>query len=153
MTVTVEACDPKHPTAVALLEQSHALMTSMFPAESCHYLSIDALCTPDILFFVGKVNGEIMGCGAIAKRADYTEVKSMFVDPAARGKKVAEHILLHLIDLSKELGFNQMYLETGVGLDAAHRLYEKHGFDYCPPFGDYVEDPLSLCMHKPLSES
>lgn len=151
MTVTVEPCDPKHPAAVALLEQSHALMTAMFPADACHYLSIDALCTPDVLFFAGKVEGEILGCGAIAKRADYTEVKSMFVDPAARGQKIAEHILVHLIKTTKELHFKQIYLETGTGLDAAHRLYEKHGFTYCAPFGDYQESPFSLFMHKALT--
>ena len=150
MTVTVEPCDPRDPAAVALLEQSHALMTEMFPAESCHFLSIASLCTDDISFFAGTVDGVIMGCGAIARRSDYTEVKSMFVDPSARGKKVAQHILEHLITLSGDEGFTQMYLETGVGLDAAHALYQKYGFDFCPPFGDYVEDPLSLCMHKIL---
>lgn len=151
MTVTVEPCDPRDPAAVALLEQSHALMTKMFPAESCHFLSIDALCTADISFFVGKVDGVTVGCGAIARRADYTEVKSMFVDPVARGQKVAQHILEHLIAVSVDQGFTQMYLETGVGLDAAQAMYKKYGFEFCPPFGDYVEDPLSLCMHKVLN--
>jgi putative acetyltransferase len=150
MSVTVIPYDPRDPAATALLEQSHALMTEMYPAESCHFLSIDALCTDDISFFAGTVDGVIMGCGAIAQRSNYTEVKSMFVDPAARGKKVAQHILEHLIALSREMGFTQMYLETGVGLDAAHALYLKYGFAFCPPFGDYVEDPLSLCMHKVL---
>ncbi len=151
MTVIVEPCDPHDPAAVALLEQSHALMTAMYPAESCHFLSLDALCTPDISFFVGKVDGAVMGCGAIARRVDYTEVKSMFVDPAARGIKVAQHILEKLIAVSREQGFGQMHLETGVGLDAAIALYEKYGFAFCPPFGDYVVDPLSLCMHKVLN--
>ena len=150
MTVTVEPCDSRDPTATALLKQSHALMTEMFPAESCHFLSLDALCTPDISFFVGKVDGITMGCGAIARRADYTELKSMFVDPAARGQKVAQHILEHLIALSSEQDFKQIYLETGVGLDAAQTLYKKYGFAFCPPFGDYIEDHLSLCMHKAL---
>jgi putative acetyltransferase len=150
MNVTVIPCDPRDPAAIALLEQSHALMTEMFPAESCHFLSIEALCTDDISFFVAQVDGVTLGCGAIARRTDYTEVKSMFVDPAARGQKVAQHILEHLIALSQDEGFAQMYLETGVGLDAAHALYLKYGFAFCPPFGDYVEDPLSLCMHKVL---
>ena len=30
--------------------------------------------------------------------------------------------------------------------DAAHGLYLRHGFDYCTPFGDYVEDPFSRFM-------
>ena len=33
--------------ATALLQASHALMTSLYPAEDNHYLSIDALCRPE----------------------------------------------------------------------------------------------------------
>jgi putative acetyltransferase len=39
-------------------------------------------------------------------------------------------------------------LETGSSADFAPALalYEAHGFEYCPPFGDYVEDPFSRFM-------
>ena len=36
------------------------------------------------------------------------------------------------------------------GFEAARRLYESFGFTYCPPFGDYVEDPHSVFMTKAL---
>jgi len=150
MTITVEACDPRDPAAKALLEQSHALMTDMSPADACHFLSVDALCTPEIKFFVAKLDGQTLGCGAIAQREGYAEVKSMFVDPSARGKKIADHILIHLTQVSRDLELPKMMLETGVGLDAAHRMYEKHGFEYCGPFGSYDENPLSLFMTKDL---
>ena len=32
----------------------------------------------------------------------------------------------------------------------ARRLYEAFGFRECPPFGDYFEDPLSVCMNLEL---
>jgi len=150
MSITVETCDPYDPAAKALLEQSHALMTDMYPADACHFLSLDALCTPEIKFFVAKLDGQTVGCGAVAQRDGYGEVKSMFVDPSARGKKIADHILTHLMQVSRDLGLPKMMLETGVGLDAAHRLYEKHGFEYCGAFGAYDDNPLSLFMTKDL---
>jgi len=150
MIINVEPCDPRAPKALYLLNQSQKLMSDLYPSESNHFLSIDALAAPKVTFVVGKLKNEIVGCGAILKCHDYTEVKSMFTDPIARGQKVADQILIYLISLSKELGFKQMYLETGIGLDAAHYLYKKHGFSFCKPFGKYTEDPLSVCMHKIL---
>jgi putative acetyltransferase len=32
----------------------------------------------------------------------------------------------------------------------ARTLYEQAGFSYCPPFGDYVEDPNSVFMTRTL---
>jgi hypothetical protein len=29
-------------------------------------------------------------------------------------------------------------------------LYRRFGFDVIPPFGEYVESPLSVCMAKDL---
>ena len=34
--------------------------------------------------------------------------------------------------------------------EPAQRLYEGFGFAYCPPFGDYVEDPNSVFMTRAL---
>jgi len=41
-------------------------------------------------------------------------------------------------------------LETGDTLKAAHRLYEKHGFTFRGPFGEYPDLPESLFMEKRL---
>ncbi|GLQ35739.1 acetyltransferase GCN5 [Amylibacter marinus] len=150
MTISVETTNPKQPEARALLQQSHALMQSLYPEESCHYFSVDALCGDEVTFVTAKIEGKIMGCGAIARRDDYIEIKSMFVDPTARGQKLAQHILDHLITLSRTEGFSSVKLETGDGLDAAHALYYKYGFADCGPFGDYKLDPHSIFMEKTL---
>ncbi|HBQ35552.1 MAG TPA: GNAT family N-acetyltransferase, partial [Rhodobacteraceae bacterium] len=42
MTLIVEQGDPRNPQATALLQASHSLMASLFPAEDNHYLSINA---------------------------------------------------------------------------------------------------------------
>jgi putative acetyltransferase len=150
MTIAIEIGDPREERAQTLLRAHHALMTSLFPAESNHYLSADALCVPEITFLVAREGEQLFGCAALAHKPAFSEVKSMFVADAARGKGVADKLLLGLIATAKAKEIERIFLETGDTLYAAHKLYEKHGFTYCGPFGDYAEDPNSLFMERAI---
>ena len=142
--------DPREAGAVALLQASHALMESLFPPEDNHYLSINALCTPDVHFFTAQEGGTTLGCGALKVMGGYGEVKSMFTAQAGRGKGAASAILTKIEAEARSLGLTSLKLETGDTLHAAHRLYERAGFTYCDRFGDYTNSPSSLFMEKPL---
>ncbi|MES2548616.1 MAG: GNAT family N-acetyltransferase, partial [Pseudomonadota bacterium] len=50
-------------------------------------------------------------------------------------------------------GFQRVSLETGVQptFVAARALYARAGFDECPPFEGYEEDPNSVFMTKVLA--
>lgn len=146
----VERTDPRDPQATALLNQSHALMLSLFPADGCHFLDIEKLTAVNIHFFTAREGEARLGTGALAVKEGYGEIKSMFTDPAGRGKGVAAAVLRTLEDTARELKLPLLRLETGTGLDAAHRLYERFGFDYRGPFGDYGPHPASIFMEKPL---
>lgn len=148
MTLIIETGDPSTPQATALLQASHGLMQSLFPAEDNHYLSIDALKAPHIHFFIARENDILLGCAALADKTDYGEIKSMFVDPNARGKGVADALMRQLIDHAGALGLPKVMLETGDKLASAHRLYARHGFLNRGPFGDYDENPSSLFMEN-----
>jgi GNAT superfamily N-acetyltransferase len=50
------------------------------------------------------------------------------VDPAFQGQGVGWKLLSDAVVFSTQLGFEQLYLMTVKGLDAARRLYEKIGF-------------------------
>lgn len=147
----VEPGDPREARTKALLEASHALMQELFPPEDNYYLSIDELCTPDIHFFVAREGDIVLGTGAMAVREGYGEVKSMFTDPNARGKGVAAALLRQLEDHARSLGLPVLRLETGGKLDAAHRLYQRHGFVRCGRFGDYQPNQTSIFMEKSLT--
>jgi putative acetyltransferase len=123
--------------AEALLRASHALMESLFPAESNHYLGIDALCVPTVHFFVAEDAAQIIGCGAISVKDTYAELKSMFTSEAARGKGAAAAVLSAIEDYAKSESIPTLKLETGDLLHSAHRLYERAGFTRCDAFGDY----------------
>ncbi|WP_166418173.1 GNAT family N-acetyltransferase [Cochlodiniinecator piscidefendens] len=150
MSIQVVLGDPHHVEAVALLRQSHALMEELFPAESNHYLSIDALCEPNIRFFHAKVDDRILGCAALAIKDGYGEIKSMFVSPDARGTGLAQRLMEQLESCARDENLPMMKLETGYLLEAAHKLYHAHGFTECAAFGDYEDDPINLFMEKTL---
>lgn len=149
--IKVLAADPRDPQATALLRQSHALMQSLFSAEENHFLDIEELCVPSIHFFVAREEAKALGCVALANKGDYGEIKSMFVDPRARGKGIAHH-LMHKIEAdARAQNLSTIKLETGDKLTQAHSLYSAHGFVDCGPFGEYEANTSSLFMTKDLS--
>ncbi len=150
MTLIIEPGDPRDPQATALLQASHALMESLFPPEDNHFLSIDALCTTDIHFFIAREGDATLGCVALANKGDYGEMKSMFVVEAARGKGAADALMRQFEDHARTLELPIVKLETGSLLHAAHKLYARHGFSPCEPFGNYEANPTSIFMEKHL---
>lgn len=148
--IIVARTDPHHPQASALLKQSHGLMQSLFPPEDNFYLDIDDLVAPNIHFFTARIGDDMLGTGALMIKADYGEVKSMFVSEAARGKGIAAALLRQIEDTARDEGLAMLKLETGNVLHAAHRLYARHGFTQCGVFGDYVNAKSSVFMEKTL---
>lgn len=151
MTVTVRKGSPHEPGATALLRASHAYLASLYPAEHNHYLSIDALAAPGIAFLVAETAaGRATGCAALKRCEGYGEVKSMFVDPEARGLGTGAALMAALESEARAQGLGALRLETGDTLDAAHRLYARAGFVLTGPFGDYAPGPHSVFMEKAL---
>ncbi|MGR3713233.1 MAG: GNAT family N-acetyltransferase [Shimia sp.] len=148
--IRVMAGNPRDAQATRLLQASHALMQSLFSAEDNHFLSIDELCVPSVRFFVAKDGDTTLGCAALAEKGDYGEIKSMFVDPSARGRGLAHHLMQHLDREARRLGLETLRLETGDTLTQAHSLYRAHGFVDCGAFGEYEESPASIFMEKAL---
>lgn len=146
----IEQTDPRAPQAIALLHASHALMEKLFPPEDNCYLSITDLCAPNIRFFTAREGGTLLGCGALKNLQAYGELKSMFTAPSARGKGAASAILVRIEQDARALNLSALKLETGDLLHNAHKLYAKHGFTLCGPFGDYAANKTSLFMEKPL---
>lgn len=148
--ITVEKSDPRDAQATALLEASHALMQSLFPPEDNFFLSVEALCTPDIRFFTAREGARVLGTGALAIRDGYGEVKSMFVAEDARGRGIADALMRQIEDAARDEGLRALKLETGNLLHAARALYARHGFTDCERFGDYPDAKTSIFMEKTL---
>ena len=147
MMLIVEADTPRRPEATALLQASQAYLQTLYPPEENFYLSIDALCGPDIRFFTAALDGAVVGTAALALRPDHAEVKSMFVAPEARGKGAAGALMARLIAEAEARALPLM-LETGPLNTEALALYARHGFVRRGPFGDYAESPSSVFMER-----
>ena len=146
----VEPGNPQTPQVTALLQASHALMQEFYPPEDNYALSVEELCQPDIHFFVARQGDLMLGTGAYAQRDGYGEVKAMFTSALARGQGVATALLHQLEDHARAQELTALKLETGEELTQAVRLYERHGFTRCGPFGDYSDNPFSIFMEKAL---
>ena len=92
----------------------------------------------------------VVGCGALALKTGYGEVKSMFVAPEARGARIGERILDRIVAEARAEGLPLLRLETGDKLASAHALYERAGFRYRGPFGEYEDGPHSVFMEMAL---
>lgn len=141
------------PEVHALLDEHLRHMHQLSPAQSVHALDLDSLRKPDITFWCAWEGSDLLGCGALKKlSAGHGEVKSMRTVRAHLRKGVARAMLAHIIEEARRRSYVRLSLETGAMAEfaPAQRLYESFGFFYCGPFGDYVEDPNSVFMTKPL---
>jgi putative acetyltransferase len=123
------------------------------PACKVHALPLERLREPDVAFWSAWDGERLAAVGALKELGNARgELKSMRAAPEYRGKRAGEAILLHLMDQARSRGIAWLGLETGrpEPFVPARRLYEKHGFAECPPFGDYVSDEFSLCMSRTL---
>jgi putative acetyltransferase len=142
---------PRQPDVARLIEALDAYQAALYPAESNHFLAIEALAAPDVRFLVARRAGEALGCGALrVDPAGYGEVKRMFVRPDARGLRVGARLLARLEQQARDERLACLRLETGIRQAAAIGLYRAFGFQDRGPFGDYLPDPLSIFMEKPL---
>jgi putative acetyltransferase len=145
--------DLSGPQIAGFLDEHVREMLSVSPPESKHALDLDGLRQPEVTFWTVRDGDTLVGCGAI-KRLDAThaEVKSMRTSPARKRSGVASLLLGHIIGEAARMGLRRLSLETGsAGFFApARRLYEKFGFEYCEPFGDYRPDPSSVFLTRAL---
>ncbi|EJG0102834.1 GNAT family N-acetyltransferase [Vibrio parahaemolyticus] len=145
----IEIDNLERPPVIALLEEHLQDMYATSPPESVHALDVSKLKLPSITFWTGWDGDQLLGCVAMSQLEDgHAELKSMRTTPSARKQGVASRLLNHVIEQAKHQGIQRLSLETGsmAFFEPAHRLYEKHGFVYCEPFGDYQPDPNSRFM-------
>jgi putative acetyltransferase len=153
MPITIAQERPDTPEAVALIAELEAFLNPLYPPESRHGLSVAALISQGVDFFVARRAGAAAGCGGVlCVGRDYAEVKRMYVRPTFRGQGIGALILGQLEQHALARGIQVLRLEMGIAQPEAQRLYERAGFRQIPPFGAYRPDPLSLFYEKRLSE-
>ncbi len=153
MTVQIQSANLDTPEFAALIETHAELMLSLSPPGSCHFLPMDGLKRPDVTVWEMRDDKTLVGCGALQHLSDtHGEVKSMHTLAAHRGAGLGRRMLEHVIAEARARGYQRLSLETGsmAGFKPSRMLYQRYGFELCPPFGDYVEDPNSVFMTRAL---
>jgi putative acetyltransferase len=151
MSITILEERPDTPDATQLIMELEAVLQPLYAAESRHGFSIEKLLNQGVAFFVSRYDGEPAGCGGVKLfGTEYAEIKRMYVHPQFRGHGLGKRMLEHLTDYTRQHGINVLRLETGIYQTEAIGLYEQFGFRRIPPFGDYFDDPVSLCYEKRL---
>jgi putative acetyltransferase len=139
------------PEAVALLQGRDAEVSALYTPEQSFRIPVEKHVRDDVIFLMARESGIAIGCGALQLHSGYGELKSMYVIPAARGKKLAQALVAALENLARERGFSEAKLETGIYSLAAIKTYERAGYARCERFDDYPFSPTSIFMTKNLS--
>ena len=149
MRLVIAVDDPRAQDVEALLDAHLAFAHKVTPPEDVHALEIEGLLYPAVTFFSARLDGELLGVGALKQLDEsHAELKSMHTIEAARGRGVGRAMVDHLLSVAVDRNCQRVSLETGT-MDAfapARSLYTKVGFAPCEPFGDYSFSPSSTCM-------
>lgn len=141
--------DLSGPEIARLLERHLAHMAEHTPPESIYALDLNALRAPDITFWSGWADGDLVGCVALRELTpDHGEIKSMHAVHERRGEGIGKQFVAFIIIEARRRGYARLSLETGsmVGFEPARRLYGGFGFEPCGPFGEYAFDANSVYM-------
>lgn len=88
---------------------------------------------PGAAYFVVERDGVVLGGGGVAPLdggpADTCELRKMYFLPELRGAGAGAALIARCLDAARAFGYRTCYLETLRGMDAAQRLYVKHGFE------------------------
>jgi ribosomal protein S18 acetylase RimI-like enzyme len=159
MSVVITAASPDSADDTALIAELDAHLNPLYPAESRQGYSVTKLLVQSVAFFLLRANDTLAGCGGIQLfGSEYGELKRMYVGPGFRGLGYGKLLLDHLVTPGPPIGSRPrtghggLRLETSIHQVAAIKLYERAGFQRIPPFGDYREDPLSLCYEKRIGQ-
>ena len=139
--VDLTIVDPAQPDAQACLDAYVADLGLLFdegfdPARSIS-ADVGELRPPAGLFFVARLRGDAVGCGALKFHGTGpAEVKRMWVAESARGLGLGRRLLGELERHAAANGVRTLRLETNKNLTAAISLYRSAGFVEVDAFND-----------------
>ena len=81
------------------------------------------------LYFVAKENENILGFAGIIINYDFTEISNIVVKKDFRNKGIGKILLEKIINESKKLKKDKIYLEVNEKNEIALGLYEKYNFE------------------------
>jgi DNA-binding MarR family transcriptional regulator/GNAT superfamily N-acetyltransferase len=152
--ITIEPADPAHPHARHCLGEYFAELDRRFDAGFDSETTLPArpeeMRPPEGVFLVAMQREDPVGCGGLKFHGDApTELKRMWVAPAARGLGVGRRLLTALEQLAAEHGSHTIRLDTNGALTEAIAMYRSAGYREVPAFN--AEPYADHWFEKPLA--
>lgn len=102
----------------------------------------------DVLL-LAKVGGEpVAACGIKPFKDKICELKRLYCRPSGRGHRLGERLSRESLNAARQLGYEEMYLDTDPGLTHACRIYEALGFY---DIDRYYENPMGCSRYMAIS--
>lgn len=157
--IVIQPERPDSREVVAMLDALDAYLAGLYAPEANHLLDVQALLDPGVTFLTARRAGRAVGCGAVrcmpgdpsTLGVPYGEIKRMYVNPEARGARIASRLLARLECVLRDDGLAWALLETGGEQTDAVRLYERAGYTRRAAFGGYPDNGLSWFYAKSLA--
>ena len=137
--VEVRREPPDAPDALFCLGEYFRELAARFEAgfdpAAAHPLRDEDMTPPAGFFFVARLDGRPVGCGALRRIDDATgEIKRMWTAPAARRLGVARRIIATIEATARSVSLSTLRLDTHRALKEAQALYRKLGFEEVASF-------------------
>lgn len=124
-----------NPTIAAIIRSVMPEFGADGPGFAIHDAEVDdmhvAYARSGCAYFVVELDGTICGGGGIAPldgEPGVCELRKMYFLPQLRGRGAGDALIRVCLDSARSLDYHKCYLETLTGMDAAQKLYAKHGF-------------------------
>jgi len=147
--LTVEEESPLQDEIAALLRQSDAVASRLYPGEFRRPITPEALANPGTHVLVARNGTVAAGCCALFTHGDGTaELKRMIVDEAARGQGMGAALLAGAEAVARRIGAHTVMLEVGVRNTEAQALYHRAGYQPRDAFPPHQVSPISLFLER-----
>lgn len=143
---------PNSQAAKDLIQGLDDELCKRYPNQPIHGLHLEDVLDPGLVFVVARLDTQPIGCGAL-RRIEPTvgEIKRMYIVPAFRGRGFSRQILTFLEETARAQGYSTLRLEIGMKQPEAVDLYQSAGYKQIPCYGEYINNPQSICFEKQLS--
>lgn len=143
----------EHPGFRALILELDAELRARYGEAQAFFAPFNGVAGIETAMLLSDASGWV-ACACFRPVPDEpgaVELKRMYVRPDRRGRGFARELIAGLEAWARELGFARMILELGDRQPEALAAYTRAGFARIPPFGPYVDQPISICLGKSLA--
>jgi putative acetyltransferase len=152
MNIELINTTPSDDEAKLLIGELDADLQRRYPGQPIHGLELDEEANFHRIFLLVRQHDKLVACGVFRiVGSGIGEVKRIYVRPDARGQGVTRLLLGALERTASEQGLSRLHLETGVHQPESIALYESAGYHRIACFGEYIDNPDSVCFQKSIS--